>query len=200
MNSVVRMLIVLASVWFAGCAGTYLAKPAENKNHSGRITAATVRWIEPQALPISISKTAAGYGYTPPKPKITDKDQMEAAARVKAVLGAYRQEAPRVLMKGLADFGVNPGDETRITIRPVSTSISADNGAVHVAIEVAVRHADASTDWKIVPVTHNMTDGAYWSVLRRPGIGQDVDVNLDKLVVSFGDTVVREMRLAGWFR
>ncbi|MBE7418886.1 MAG: hypothetical protein HS128_14310 [Ideonella sp.] len=200
MRSTARLCVALVSLWLAGCAGTYLAKPAQDKNHPGRITAASVVWVDTSSLPISISKSAAGYGYTPPKPTVTEKDRSEARARVAAVLSAYRQKAPELLMKGLASEGVHQGDETRITVRPVSTSINGDNGAVHVAVEVAVRHADASSDWKIVPVTQNMLDGAYWNVFRKPGIGQEVDVDLDKLVVSFSDAVVREMRMAGWFR
>lgn len=194
------MVALAASLLTAGCAGTHLQKPAENKNHAGRITQAQVVWVEPGALPISISKGAAGYGYTPPKPVIDEKDQREARARVQAVIAAYRQRAAPLLAGSLAKEGVMRGDETRIAIRPVALSIDANNGAVHVAVEVTVRHADAADDWRIVPVTQNMVDGRYWSLVRRPGIGSEVDVDLDKLVVSFNDTVLREMRLAGWFR
>ena len=196
----VRLVFVCAAAVLAGCAGTHLTKPAENKNHAGQITEANVVWVEPHSLPISIGKSAAGYGYTPPKPVVTDKDKAEARARIDAVLAVYRQRAPDLLAKGLASEGVRHGSETRIMVRPLSSSINADNGAVHMTVEVAVRHADAQSDWKIVPVTQNMIDGAYWNVLRRPGIGQEVDVNLEKLVASFSDTVVREMRMAGWFR
>jgi len=52
----------------------------------------------------------------------------------------------------------------------------------------------------ITPVTQNTMDGAYWNVLRKPGIGDTADVDLSKLVDSFASTVARQMRQAGWFR
>jgi hypothetical protein len=198
-----RVLHSLASAVLlgaAGCAGTYMAQPAQPKNHGGRITQATVVWAEPSAMPIRISKGAAAYGYTPPKPVIDDTDRRQAQVRAAAVVAAYRKASARLLTEGLAKEGVAPGNETRIEVRPVEIAIDANNGAVHVAVQVSVRHADSPEAWRITPVTQNMVDGKYWNVLRKPGIGDEADVDLDKLVASFSDTVLREMRFAGWFR
>lgn len=195
-----RALLSAAALGLAGCAGTYMAQPAQAKNHAGRITEATVVWADPVAMPVRINKAAAAYGYTPPKPIVDDKDQREAQARAQAVVAAYRQSAVPLLTEGLAKQGVKPGKETRIVVRPVQVAIDANNGAVHMAVEVSVQHADSAAPWRITPVTQNMVDGSYWNVMRKPGIGSEVDVDLNKLVVSFSDTVLREMRFAGWFQ
>lgn len=200
-SSLFRLLgAATAALALAGCAGTHLAKPAENKNYAGRITSARVVWVEPIGLAFSISKTAAGYGYTPPKPVIDSTERQQAQTRIAAVLAAYRSRAPELIGRGLAAEGVGSGDETTIVVHPVSASIDAHNGAVHMAVQVSVRHSGATGPWIITPVTQNMVDGAYWNVLRKPGIGETADVDLDKLVDSFSGAVVREMKFAGWFR
>ena len=188
-----------AAALLMGCAGTYMTQPAQPKN-GGRISEATVVWADPVAMPVRINKAGAAYGYTPPKPVIDAKDQQEAQDRARAVVAAYRQSAVLLLTEGLAKQGVKSGQQTQITVRPVEVSIDANNGAVHVAVEVSVRHPDAPAPWRITPITQNMVDGNYWNVMRKPGIGSEVDVNLDKLVASFSDTVLREMRFAGWFQ
>lgn len=183
-----------------GCAVTHLSKPAEDKNHPGRVTQARVIWSEPVGLPYQISKVAVARGYTPAKPVIDDEDRRQARTRVEAVVAAYREKGPVLLGKALAGEGVRVGDETRIFVRPVSASVDGYNGHVFVAVEVSVLHADAKTAWTITPVSQNFFDAPYWNVFRKPGIGDGEEVDLTKLVDSFSASVVREMRRAGWFR
>lgn len=196
----IRPLFVAATIALAGCASTYLAKPAENKNHAGYITAAKIIWVEPVGFQYSISKAAAGYGYTPSRPIIDDRDKQQAEARMKSVIDAYRARSQEFMRKALETEGVAAGDETKIYIQPVYATIEAGTGTVKMAVRVSVHHADAVTPWIITPVTQNTMDGPYWNVLRKPVIGDTVDVDLSKLVESFANTVARQMRQAGWFR
>lgn len=196
----IKALVAALAISLAGCAGTYLAKPAENKNHAGYITAAKIIWVEPVGFQYSISKATAGYGYTPSRPIIDDRDKQQAEARMKSVIDAYRARSQEFMRKALETEGVAAGDETKIYIQPVYATIEAANGAVNMAVRVSVHHADAVTPWIITPVTQNTMDGPYWNVLRKPGIGDTADVDLSKLVDSFANTVARQMRQAGWFR
>lgn len=201
--STLRRLLLgaLAAAALSGCAGTHLAKPAEPRN-GAQITSAAIAFDESALsyLPIRVSKAAAGYGYTPPPPSISAQDRAQAMARAKAVIDAYRTHAPQKLQAALAENGAPHGFQTEIVVKPVALSIDANNGSVSVAMEVTVKQRDVAPSWKIVPVTNNMADGAYWNIARAPGIGDTPDVDLTKLVDSFVSSTVREMRMAGWFR
>lgn len=191
---------LLFAVLVSGCASSYLQKPAEYKNHPGKISYAKVVWIEPSGgVPYRLSKTAAGYGYTPAAPTITDRERREAGIRITQVMDTYRSFAPEYLMKRLSGYGVKEGNETIIRIKPIAANIQAYNGAVNILFEVSVKHADAIGDWIIQPVSSNFFDGAYWNIARPSGIGEKSDVDLTKLVESFADTTVREMNKSAWF-
>lgn len=196
----IRPLFVAATMALAGCAGTQLARPAPPKNHEGHITAARIIWLEPTAFRYSIAKSTGGYGYTPQKPVVDDREKQQAQARIKAVVDIYRTKSSEALQAALAAEGVAAGNATKIYVQPMSATIDANTGAVSMTVWVSVRYADGLAPWTITPVTQNTMDGAYWNVLRKPGIGDAADVDLTKFVESFANTVVREMQQAGWFR
>ena len=167
-----RLLLACgAAALLAGCAGTYLAQPPEPRT-GVKITSAEIAFDESAMayMPVRVSKTAAAYGYAPPKLVISDSDKQQAQRRVRAVIDAYREHAPRMLRSRLAAEGVQVGYQTEIALRPQWVSISADNGAVDVAFEVSVRQRGASGIWKVVPITNNVADGPYWSLTRAPGM------------------------------
>ncbi len=197
-----RLLLAIgAAALLAGCAGAYLAKPPEPRT-GVKITSAAIAFDESTMayMPVRVSKTAAAYGHAPPKPVISDSDKQQAQRRVRAVIDAYREHAPRMLRSKLAAEGVQEGYQTEIALRPQWVSVSADNGAVDVAFEVSVRQRGASGIWKVVPIANNVADGPYWSLTREPGIGDEADVDLTRLVDSFSSATIRAMSQAGWFR
>lgn len=120
--------------------------------------------------------------------------------RLKSVIDAYRARSQEYMRKALEAEGVAAGGETKIYIQPVSATIDTGNGAVSMAVWVSVHNGKGVAPWSITPITQNTMDGAYWNILRKPGIGDTVDVDLSKLVESFANTVAAEMRQAGWFR
>lgn len=196
------LMVALAALFsLVGCAGTHMAQPVEMRTGT-RISSATITLDESAAatMPVQVTKTAGAYGYAPPKPTITGPEKEQAVKRAKAVLDAYRSHAQRMLRSKLAAEGVAEGGQTEVALRPQWVSVNSYNGSVTVAVEVVVRQREAVGVWKTTAISNNLADAPYWSLARAPGIGDEADVDLAKLVDSFSSAAVRAMAQAGWFR
>lgn len=196
-----RWIVLCLIFMLAGCAGTHLAKRAENKNHPGKVTAAAVIWVEQPNMKFWVSKTAYSYGgVTPVKPTISSSEELQANARLSTAMNAFRRGVVSQLYTELAPHGVARGRETRIIIQPVTAQVLANNGGVSIQFQVSVLHADAQAPWVIQPIAQNVFESAYASGISKSGIESSAAVDQSKLVDAFAATVVREMLFAGWFR
>ena len=102
-----RLAVAVAAITLAGCAGTHLAHPAQPRNGS-RITSAAITWDDSLAasMPVRLHKGAAALGYVPATPALSNRDQTQARARVRAVLATYSDHAVPRLRRALAGEGV----------------------------------------------------------------------------------------------
>ncbi|MBL0423149.1 hypothetical protein JI739_22630 [Ramlibacter sp. AW1] len=190
---------LVGALLLSGCSGAYLLRPAPEMTGI-RMTSAKVVWNDSTAfdLPVYTSVAVRGPVSQSTVPTISDRDARQTRSRGKAVLDAFRKDAVPMMEAALLARDIPVGFQTVVELKPLSITVLQHNGAVTVRMEVIVTQTGAAP-WRMTVECGNLAEGAYWNVFRPHGIGDEVDVDLSKLVAAFTSTTAAQMRLAGWF-